>query len=105
MSTDAKRGFSLKLKTIANSGDPDETAQYEPYNLDLHYLHRYRDERVNLRVTESKKDESGVIDKAVKICRAAFWFMPSHIEHDILLFSSPLVYLLSKAREGPLSDM
>ena len=67
VSSDAKRGFSLKLKATANSGDPDETARYEPSHLDLNYLHRYRDERVNLRVTESKKDESEVIDKAVKI--------------------------------------
>ena len=28
-------------KKKANNIDPDETAYYEPANLDLHYLHRY----------------------------------------------------------------
>ena len=30
-----------KKNRMANSVDPDETAHYEPSNLDLHYLHRY----------------------------------------------------------------
>ena len=44
---------------MANSVDPDETARYEPPNLDLHCLQRYlsvlqfRDERLNALNTEN----------------------------------------------------
>ena len=43
LSTDAKRGFSLKSKSELQTvtADPDETARYEPSHLDLQCLHRY----------------------------------------------------------------
>ena len=41
MSTDAKRGFSLKSKQNGISTDHDETDFCEPSHLDLHCFHRY----------------------------------------------------------------
>ena len=35
------RGLRKKIKTVANSEDPDETTHYEPSHLDLHCLHKY----------------------------------------------------------------
>ena len=41
MYIDVNRGFSLISENkIANSVDPDETAHYEAFHLDLHCLHR-----------------------------------------------------------------
>ena len=51
ISVKTKKKQKNKKKQKKNSVDPDETAHYEPSNLDLRYLHRYRfslrTERVN----------------------------------------------------------